>query len=131
MSFRYPFLLPGLALCYAAALLTSGCGRSDTEPRPAPLPRETQRDFEVLERVRQQRAPGEEITRIGHAVEQYQVRFGRVPENVAALVNAGLLASAPEPPEGMVYVIDQMTGNVGLVREIDYRLRTAPVRTPR
>lgn len=113
-----------------AVLVASACGRAESEPRPAPLQRETSQDFEVLERVRQKRAPGEEITRIGQAVEQYQVRFGRLPENVATLVRTGFLPAEPEPPEGMVYVIDPMTGNVGLIRQIDYRLRSSP-RAPR
>lgn len=132
MKRHTPFSQRCLSQCglLMAVLAVAACGRTESEPSPAPLQRDTSRDFEVLERVRQKRAPGEEITRIGQAVEQYQVRFGRLPENVATLVRTGFLPAQPEPPEGMVYVIDPMTGNVGLVREIDYRLRSSP-RVPR
>lgn len=131
MKRRHSGPRPLLFSCTALLLYAAGCGRPDTEPQPAPLTREAGRDFEVLERVRQKRAPGEEITRIGHAVEQYQVRYGQLPENVSTLVRAGLLPSEPTPPEGLVYVIDPLTGNVALIREIDLRLRRPPAQTPR
>lgn len=124
---RTPSLLIARAALSIAFVLgaasTAGCRRADSEPSPRPLQRESSPNTEVLERVRQRRAPGEEITRIAAAVEAHQVRYGTLPARVEDLVHAGLLPRMPVPPEGRMYVIDPLTGNVELLREADVLLR--------
>ena len=98
--------------CFCAAMGT-GCSRGEpqgarTEPGP-------QKDYrQMLEHVRTRQEADHSLVQIRDAIQQSQVRFGRVPTNLYELVRFGLLDEIPAPPDGSTYYYEPMFGNVRL-----------------
>jgi hypothetical protein len=114
---RQAALLPGAhpnAAIFAAVLSSEHQGPETTMRLLSQLRTEVESP-EMREVVREHIAMAQlarDLQQLDAAVASYQSRFGGIPTNLSALVDAQLIGEVPEDPFGGVYLIDPETGAV-------------------
>lgn len=100
-------------MCVAGGVATGAA----TTNAPATVAKETaqSRDYRLmLQRVRVKQQEKNSLDDLQKAVQTFQMRFGRLPEELKDLVERGILNELPTPPRGTGFFYDRLVGNVRL-----------------
>ena len=89
---------------------------------PPPDPTENVDYREMLTKVREREDNRAGLNEIKDALKEFQRDAGRMPSNLVELVKFRYLEKLPDPPEGMDYVFDDVTGNIRQIT-VNPRLR--------
>ena len=99
----------GMAALLALASLM-GCG-SD----PMPVSDEPEKDYkEMLTRAQERKDSKTAHIKVQTAVQDFQMKYGRLPTNLFEVLRFGMIGALPPTPEGVEYAYDPTLGNVSL-----------------
>jgi hypothetical protein len=68
----------------------------------------------LLQRVRIKQQEKSSLDNLQKAIQAFQMRFGRLPEELKDLVERGVINELPTPPRGTGFFYDRLVGNVRL-----------------
>ena len=102
-----------IGTCVAAGM--SATAATNATPKAADVPAKPQDYRLLLQRVRAKQQEKNGLDELQKAVSAFQIRFGRFPSELRELVDRGVLAELPSPPQDTRFFYDRSVGNVRLI----------------
>lgn len=103
-----------VSLLCAAGGFAAGAAPTNAPPTAAKQTARPQDYRLLLQRVRIKQQEKSSLDDLQKAVQSFQMRFGRLPDELKDLVERGILSELPAPPHGTGYFYDRLVGNVRL-----------------
>ena len=105
---------PSVLLICAVTSVTAWAAATNTPATNAKSSAKMQDYRLLLQRVRIKQQEKSSVDDLQKAIQAFQLRFGRLPDELKDLVGRGVLSELPTPPRGMVFFYDRLVGNVRL-----------------
>lgn len=114
MSWTHRTLVFVFLICSTSGVAI-GATTTNAPVTAAPKPTAQPQDYRLmLQRVRIKQQEKTSLDDLQKAIQTFQMRFGRLPEELKDLVTRGVLNELPTPPPGAGFFYDRLVGNVRL-----------------
>ena len=105
-----------VSVLLTCATITAAVADSTNQPAVLTKTPAQPQDYRLmLDHVRAKQQEKNRVDDVQKAIQAFQMRYGRLPDELSDLVTRGVLTELPAPPDGTRFSYDRLVGNISLV----------------